>query len=227
MQAFDCTCRYVAACILCESDPKSILNTQTDVLRLSLVAEVRPSVFLPSPSPSSLLHKHLFFGAMWVTPASRWRRWIIRSPYKVLAITAGFTWELTIHPRPLSGLDTRLGGEEEEGHKGELNMQADRIVQHIHFSFKSRRTTGGERGVIGKPDKRVPFVAFLRSRMCAYVHLFCPLISAGKAMRKQMNDYNLFCAQMCNDESAVCRERGGKLCRKTQSNASASAFVSQ
>lgn len=48
-----------------------------------------PSIFLSSPSPLLSFREHLFFGAMWVTPASQRRRRGIRSPYKVVTIEAG------------------------------------------------------------------------------------------------------------------------------------------
>lgn len=107
MQDFSCRCvaAWVHAC-MCVWSQEHICMCKQMFCVCPMWHRSRPSIFPSSPSPLLSFHKHLFFGTMWVTPASQWRRCRIRSPYKVVAITAEVVRELA----PLSALNTHLGG---------------------------------------------------------------------------------------------------------------------
>lgn len=77
-----CICEYVYVCLshehlhmckqmFCVSDAKQRSG---------------PSIFLSSSYPLLSFHKHLFFRAVWVTPASQWRRRGVSSPSKQLEL---------------------------------------------------------------------------------------------------------------------------------------------
>lgn len=76
------------------SHPESVFACANRCFPSLVLQRSDPSIFLPFHSPPLLpFREHLFFGAMWVTPASQRRHRRIRSPYKVLAIRAGFVRE--------------------------------------------------------------------------------------------------------------------------------------